>query len=124
MQSFHEVHRNFRMVRSDLLLNDRWSLEFCGRDLDLSITSTRGCECAVVAITETGGVGSVFDANPLGVECYLGSRGDGSSEALARALVGVIGTRQVLLTLAVRDLTPAIITALLASVRAHTEKIT
>ena len=108
------------MAETELLMNESWSLEFGDRSLDVSVTSTHGRDTAVVAITETGGIGSVFDASPLGVECYLGTRGDGVSEAFARALVSVIGTQQILLTLALRELSPELVSALLSSVRDHT----
>ena len=123
MQLFHRLLRNFRMVTTALILNDHWDLDFSGRRLALSTSCTCGGESAIVAVTETGGIGSVFSANSEGVECYLGARGDGVHEAFARALVSVLGTQQLLLTLAIRDISPAIISALLASIREHTDKL-
>ena len=103
-------------------MNNAWSMEYKNRRVAFSVTKAHASTTSVVSISETGGIGSVFDANVNEVQCYLGSRGDGVPEAFARTLVDILGVQHVLLTLAVRDLNPQFISALLSSIRAHEVK--
>jgi hypothetical protein len=107
------------MSSSDLVVNDTWSFDYDQRKIALTVSRTSRSQTSIVAITETGGIGSIFDASVNETECYLGTRGDGLSEAFARALISILGTQHVLLTLAVRNIDQRICNALLETVRDH-----
>lgn len=87
-----------------------------GIDTSISITSSGASGLYVVAITQTSGVGAVFDATDSGVECYMGIRGDGMEEAFARSLLQQLGCDRVLLTLSLRSVTRAVLKDLLLRV--------
>lgn len=111
------------MATSNLLLNHTWALRYEDREIPISVSMTRNGMSSIVAVSETGGIGSVFDVNKNGVECYLGSRGDGVPEAFARSLTDILNVQTVLLTLAVTSLDADLAKTLLSSIRSHTDTL-
>jgi hypothetical protein len=105
------------------MLNTVWNVDHLGRDLSISMTKCRSNSTSIIAITETGGIGSVFDANSLGVDCYLGSRGNGIPEAFARSLPTVLKSEHVLLTLALREIDSEVVQALIGSIRSRSDSL-
>ena len=105
------------------MINSLWNVDYHGRDLSISMTKCRSNSTSIIAITETGGIGSVFDASSLGVECYLGHRGNGIPEAFARSLPNVLHSEHVLLTLALREIDSKVVQALLESIRSRSDSL-
>ena len=98
-------------------------MDYNGRDLSISLTKSMSGSTSIMAITETGGMGSVFDASSLGVECYLGSRGNGIQEAFARCLPVILSSQHLLLTLALREIDDDVVKALISSIRSRSDNL-
>ena len=116
IHAFHSqgAQKNFLMAP---LLNKVWNTKVAEKDTSISLTLSSNSKIAVVAINQAHGIGSVFDATEFGVECYLGSRGSGVEEALARALIPITGCTRVLLTLAVYERDSATVRQLLDEIK-------
>lgn len=98
------------------LLNKVWVKNVAGCDTSFSLSLDTKRNVAIVAITQTGGIGSVFDADESGVECFMGIRGDGLEEAFCRSLLYQLRCHRLLLTMAVRSITSASLKELMGEI--------
>ncbi len=87
-----------------------------GHETSFSLSLDSRRTTAILGITETGGIGSVFDADESGVECFLGVRGEGLEEAFCRTLLGQLNCRRILVTLAVSKVSPELLRGLMSEI--------
>ena len=86
-------------------------------DTTLSVTIMENRSICVVAVCQSKGIGSVFEASEGGVQCLLGTRGTGTHEAFARSLLELCGCKQVILTISCAALTPVMAKVLLGAIK-------
>ena len=99
------------------LKTSKWNTRMNGADTQILISVTRNNEIAIVAINQTRGIGSVYDATPDGVECLVGMHHDGLEEALARAITQILSVKRTILTLALRDYSATCVKQILGEIR-------
>jgi hypothetical protein len=125
------VRRSFQAVQAEKILmqttstitNKVWAVNICGTETSISLTVSQSKSIAMVAITQVGGIGSIFDATESGVECYMGIRGDGIEEAFSRGLLGRLGCQRVIVTLALKSSAPEILKALLSELSSRAKEL-
>ena len=109
--------RNF--VMASKVKNQAWVCNAGGNPVSISITISDNHRIALVAVCGSSGVGSIFDATELGVQCHLGLRGDGIAEAFAKSLISLTGCQRVILTISIRDLSPKIAHSIIDEIKSH-----
>jgi len=106
--------RNFLMAA-----NQAWIATIDDRPVSVSVSSLGGGKIAIIGISASSGIGSIFEATDLGVECHLGVRGDGLQEALAKSLLRITGCPRVILALAFPNLSSQSVQSLVHDLKNH-----
>jgi hypothetical protein len=108
------TRRNFVMAR---LSNESWTCNWDGKPISLSVTLANSNQIGVIAVCASAGIGSIYDATEMGVECHLGSRGDGISEAFAKSLLRITGCKRVILSLAIPNISSKMVKSILDDIK-------
>ena len=97
--------------------NDLWTVTLTDKPVSISLTRVFDKSVCVVAVCQSKGIGSVLDASESAVSFLLGSKGDGVHEAFARSILQITGSKRVIATISVSDLTPLMVKELLSDIR-------
>jgi hypothetical protein len=99
--------------------NKSWIYYSDGNSISISVTVSDNHRIALVAVCGSSGLGSIFDATDLGVQCHLGLRGDGIAEAFAKSLMTITRCQRVILTISIRDLSSKVAHSILDEIKSH-----
>jgi hypothetical protein len=106
--------------RVSAISTKQWVADVAGRSTQFAASNTGGNGVVILAITQVKGPGSVFELSAGGnVQCLLGLRGSGTEEALTIAVGKLLKCRQIVLTLAIPNITTEAVHSILACVKSN-----